>query len=141
MIGNRIARARAVAGMSMRALAEKVGVSANMIKKYEHNQSMPSSDKLIKLAQALDVRGDYFFRVAEAKLTSIEYRKRFATPKKLLRRIESDAINQFERWQELVDLYPQPPIPRFKTPPDCRQAFSRTMMSIAFPTSCVLSGS
>lgn len=61
MIGERLKRARTAAGLSMRGLAEQVGVSANMIKKYEHDESMPSSPVLIKLAQALKVRSEYFF--------------------------------------------------------------------------------
>ena len=47
MIGERIKRARAAAGLSMQALGEQVGISANMVKKYEHDQSMPSSGVLL----------------------------------------------------------------------------------------------
>ena len=53
MIGERIKRARAAAGLSMQALGKQVGVSANMIKKYEHNVSMPGSAVFIKLGKAL----------------------------------------------------------------------------------------
>ena len=61
MIGERIKRARAAAGLSMQALGKQVGVSANMIKKYEHNISMPGSAMFIKLGKALGVRTEYFF--------------------------------------------------------------------------------
>ncbi|WP_204800135.1 helix-turn-helix domain-containing protein, partial [Nitrosomonas nitrosa] len=56
MIGERLARARAAANLSMRALAVQAGVSANMIKKYEHDLSMPASPTLLKLSKALGVR-------------------------------------------------------------------------------------
>ncbi|MEY2345160.1 helix-turn-helix domain-containing protein [Proteus mirabilis] len=68
MIGERIKRARAAAGLSMQALGEQVGISANMVKKYEHDQSMPSSGVLLKLATALSVRTEYFFRPARVTL-------------------------------------------------------------------------
>ena len=60
MIGERLKRARAAAGLSMQALGEQAGVSANMIKKYEHDVSMPSSSMLLKLGKALGVRSEYF---------------------------------------------------------------------------------
>lgn len=55
----RIKLARKANGLSLRQLAEKVGVSGNMIAKYEKN-SMPSSDVLIKLSQALKINMNYF---------------------------------------------------------------------------------
>lgn len=55
----RIKLARKANGLSLRQLAEKVDVSGNMIAKYEKN-SMPSSDALIKLSQALKVSLHYF---------------------------------------------------------------------------------
>jgi transcriptional regulator with XRE-family HTH domain len=55
----RIKLARKANGLSLRQLAEKVGVSGNMIAKYEKN-SMPNSDILIKLSQALKVSLHYF---------------------------------------------------------------------------------
>ena len=58
MIGDRVKRARAAKGLSMDALGKLVGVSANMIKKYEHNKSTPSSKNLIKLARSWGVRSE-----------------------------------------------------------------------------------
>jgi Zn-dependent peptidase ImmA (M78 family)/DNA-binding XRE family transcriptional regulator len=114
MIGERIKRARAAAGLSMQALADQVGLSANMIKKYEHDKSMPSSPVLLKLASALSVRTEYFFRPATITLAEIEYRKKSSAPKKLLQRIEADVIDQAERWFELSQLWPNFPIPKFE---------------------------
>lgn len=116
MIGERLKRARAAAGLSMRALAEKADVSANMIKKYEHDQSMPGSRVLIALAKALNVRSEYFFRSVEVRLEGVEYRKRASTPAGLLKRIEADILDQAERWQELANLWPSFPVPSFEMP-------------------------
>lgn len=116
MIGDRLHRARAAAGLSMQALAERTGLSANAIKKYEHNLNMPTSGNLLKLARALNVRSEYFFRPVTVTLGPVEYRKRAATPQKLLARIQADVLDQAERWAELANLWPQFPIPSFRLP-------------------------
>lgn len=116
MIGERLKRARAAAGLSMRALAEQTGVSHNMIKKYEHDESMPGSAVLLKLGQALEVRAEYFFRPTKIKLANVEYRKAANTPKKVLDRIEADVLDQAERWQELANLWPDFPLKPFAMP-------------------------
>src|SRR5690625_5969947 len=86
MIGERIKRARGASGLSLRNLAEQVGVSHAMIKKYEDNQTMPSSDTLLRIAKTLNVRVEYFFRPASVTLDGIEYRKRADTPKRVDRK-------------------------------------------------------
>lgn len=118
MFAKRLQRARKAAGFSMSKLAEEVGVSANAIKKYEHGINMPSSSNLLKLASALNVRTEYFFRPVEVELQEIEYRKKSSLPKKLLNRLTADVMNQAERWSMLLDLYPDPdnPIPAFSLP-------------------------
>ena len=114
MIGERIKRARAASGLSMQALADQVGLSANMIKKYEHDKSMPSSPVLLKLASALSVRTEYFFRPTKVSLAGVEFRKKSSAPAKLLKRIEADVTDQAERWLELSQLWPNFPIPKFE---------------------------
>ena len=71
MIGERIKQARQASGLSQQALAEKVGVSAKAISKYERNLDTPSSDVLLRLGQALDVRLDYFFRTRNVTLRKL----------------------------------------------------------------------
>ena len=118
MFTQRLQRARKAAGLSMSKLAEEVGVSANAIKKYEHGINMPSSDNLLKMANVLNVRTEYFFRPVEVKLQEIEYRKKSNLPKKLLNRLTADVMNQAERWSMLLNLYPDTdnPIPTFSLP-------------------------
>lgn len=118
MFAERLERARKAAGLSMKALGSQIGLSANAIKKYEHGKAMPSSSNLLKLAKALDVRTEYFFRPATVKLEGVEYRKRASTSKKILARINADALDQAERWQELLEFYPDSvkPIPDFALP-------------------------
>lgn len=116
MIGERLKRARSAAGLSMEKLGKIAGVSATMIKKYEHDESMPSSPVLIKMAQALGVRTEFFFRPTTVELSAIEYRKRFNTPQRVLKKILADALDQAERWFELRNLWPEFPIPDFERP-------------------------
>lgn len=54
MIGERLTVARARKRMSMRDLGKIMGVSAQMILKYEHDKSMPGSRALLDACEALD---------------------------------------------------------------------------------------
>jgi Zn-dependent peptidase ImmA (M78 family)/DNA-binding XRE family transcriptional regulator len=116
MFGIRLQRARKAAGLSLRALGEKAGVSHAAIKKYEDDLSLPSSDVLIQLSRVLDVRTEYFFRPTLVTLEGIEYRKHHSLPKKQLSAITSEVMDQIERRIELEALFPRPPIRRFVTP-------------------------
>lgn len=118
MFAARLKQAREAAGFTMKELSEEVGVSANAIKKYEHGENMPSSGNLLKLARALGVRSEYFFRPLKVALENVEYRKHASTPKKLLNQINGDVMDQAERWIELLNLYPDSvkPVPTFKLP-------------------------
>ncbi len=48
-LGSRIKMARTAAGLSLRALAEKAGVSAMAISKYQNGKDIPRSGVLIRL--------------------------------------------------------------------------------------------
>ena len=77
-VGQRILRARSAAGLSLRELAEAVGVSHTAIANYEAGRDNPSSGTLLKLATALNVQLEYFFRPARVDLGQVVpvYRKR-----------------------------------------------------------------
>src|SRR3990172_8124728 len=116
MIGERINQARKAAGLSLRALAEKAGISAMAISKYETGKSTPSSGVLLSLSKALEVPVEYFLRTAKIKLHEPEYRKHRKLPRKLQTRIEGDVLEQVARFFELMDLLPSGPISRFRIP-------------------------
>ena len=82
MFGERLLRARKAAGLSLRDLAAEVNLSHAAIKKYEDGAAMPSSDVLLRLAKALGVRSEYFFRPLTPELEFVEFRKRSSLPKK-----------------------------------------------------------
>jgi Zn-dependent peptidase ImmA (M78 family)/DNA-binding XRE family transcriptional regulator len=113
MFNTRLHRARKAAGLSLRELGERVGVSHASIKKYEDGDAMPSSDVLLQLARALRVRTEYFFRPDAVALEGIEYRKRSSLPKKRLDAITHEVLDQIERRIELENLFPQSPVKSF----------------------------
>ncbi len=76
---------------------------------------MPSSDILIRLARALKVRSEYFFRPESVALEGIEYRKRSSLPKKRLDAITHEVIDQIERRIALENLFPKSPVKTFTT--------------------------
>ncbi len=116
MIGQRIQQARKASGLSLRALAEKAGITAMAISKYENNQSTPSSKVLLSLAGALGVRTEYFFRTSNVQLQEVEYRKHAKLPKKILDKIEGNVIEQIERFIELEEFLPNSPVEEFSLP-------------------------
>lgn len=122
MIGERIKQARQSAGLSLRALAEKAGVSAMAISKYERNEMTPGSDVLLRMAQTMNVRVEYFFRQADVHLEDVEFRKRASLTKADERRILADVQDRLERWQALDEIFPPSEEMRFSIP---RQVPSR----------------
>ena len=110
MIGQRLYRARKAAGLSLRDLGARVGLTHAAIKKYEDELATPRSITLLKLARALNVRTEYFFRPETVALDRIEYRKRSSLPKKRLEAIAHEVIDQIERRIELENLFPSPPV-------------------------------
>ncbi len=116
MIGERIQQARKASGLSLRALAAQAGITAMAISKYENNKSTPSSGVLLALAKALGVRTEYFFRHAMVELKEVEYRKHAKLPKKVLRQIEGDVLEQVERYLSLEEILPVSPVVAFKLP-------------------------
>lgn len=130
MLHIRLQQARKTAGLSLRELANRVGVSHSAIKKYEDGVTTPASDMLLKLSKALGVRVAYFFRPQAVMIDELEYRKHSALPKKRLHAITNLVIDQIERRIELESLFPNPPeafaalknLPAIKDMADLEQA-------------------
>ena len=78
IFAKRIKSARNLAGFSLRELSDRMEgvVSHNAIKKYEMGLMMPDSKVLLALANALNVKTDYFFRPYEVSIENIEFRKK-----------------------------------------------------------------
>ena len=116
MLAKRIERAGKTSSLSLRSLAENVGVSQTAINKYEKGLLTPNSTMLIKLAKALDVKVGYFFRTDTLDLKTFEYLRKSTLPIKKLQMIEGKVREQLERRLELESLFPYPPVPDFVLP-------------------------
>jgi Zn-dependent peptidase ImmA (M78 family)/DNA-binding XRE family transcriptional regulator len=123
MIGKRIQRARKAMGLSLRDLALQAGISHAMVKKYEDDKTMPSSDMLIKLSKALHTRTAYFFRQERFTLSSVQYRKHADMPEKQLTEISAKILDHIERRIELESLFPNSQVQLFSV----KNLFSKTI--------------
>ncbi|MGH2538246.1 MAG: helix-turn-helix domain-containing protein [Candidatus Promineifilaceae bacterium] len=95
-IGERLKLARAMRRLSQRGLAERAGVSAMAISKYENNEMMPGSDVLRQLAKALDVRMEFLLRPAP----EVEIRPVFRKHSRLGKKATGAVIAQIREWLE-----------------------------------------
>ena len=104
--GKRLAQARKMCGLSLRALSHKMRgiVSYAALHKYETGKAIPGSPVLIALAEALDQNIDFFFRPLTVSLEKIEFRKRSALGAKEEEAIRQQATDFFERYLELENI-------------------------------------
>ncbi len=105
-IGARIKQARLAAGLSLRELGERVELSQTAVAKYEQGQLTPSSGMLLKLARALNVRVEYFFRADTFELEQVEYRHHNQLPESGKHRMLALIREQLERQFALERLLP-----------------------------------
>lgn len=99
MIGERVKLARKARGWSLEELAQEAGgISRQAIHYYETDQDTPSSSVLMRLADALGVGVDYFFRPSTVKLGSPAYRAHCRLSQRERNRIESVALEEIERY-------------------------------------------
>lgn len=116
MLGERLKRARLMAGLSLRALGERVDLSQTAIQKYELGTLTPGSQALLKLAKGTGVKVEYFFRMANVALRHVEFRKKATLSKGAQDSLVGALTEQVERRAELVSFFPAPPTPVFTLP-------------------------
>lgn len=104
LVGNRLKLARYKSNLNMRALASKAHISAQSVSKYERGINMPSSDVMIRLAKALDVKVEYFFRQVSVGEIYPVYRKKKLLDKKKERVISGVIREWLERYLEVESL-------------------------------------
>lgn len=76
IFGNKIKSARLMKGLQQEELAHAIGVSKQMVSKYEKGISMPSSSHLFQLADAIGVNVDFFFSEPKVDLGAVNFRKK-----------------------------------------------------------------
>ncbi len=104
--GNRLRLARKMAGLSMEDLVKKSEgvVTKQAISKYEKGIMKPSIDVLIRLATALGVKPEYFYRHSKIELLRIQFRKRSKLPVKIIESLKQRTIDFLERYIELENI-------------------------------------
>ena len=75
IVSQKIRQGRVLNAMSLQELADLIGVSKQMISKYENGTSMPSSKTLIQFAKSLKVKLDYFFFFFSVELGDVNFCK------------------------------------------------------------------
>jgi Zn-dependent peptidase ImmA (M78 family) len=102
----RLAQARKMRGLSLRALADKMGgqISYNALHKYELGRMMPDSKVLVAVAEALDQDVDFFFREPTLELKGMQFRKASRLGAKEEEAIRERAVDFFERHREIEEL-------------------------------------
>jgi Zn-dependent peptidase ImmA (M78 family)/DNA-binding XRE family transcriptional regulator len=124
-MGERLKMARMKAGLSLRALAERVAVSPMAISKYERGKAIPGSAILVNLAQELGVKSEYFFRPLKANLSTPSYRRKKSLSVKSQKMILGEVQEWLERYLEVESiLFEEPPV--FHLP----EGFPRQISSI-----------
>jgi Zn-dependent peptidase ImmA (M78 family)/DNA-binding XRE family transcriptional regulator len=106
LFGLRLKSARKMAGLSMEELAQKMKktITKQAISKYEKGKMKPSSEILIKLSKALDVKPDYFLRMTNIELSELKFRKKSKLSKKIEDSLKQRTIDYLERYLELEEI-------------------------------------
>lgn len=115
-IGPRIKLARAKAQLTVRELGEKVGVSATAISKFERGEAAPRQSTLIRLARALSVGVEYFFREIRIEAVAPAYRKQAKIGARAQEAIEAEICDVVERNLTTEQLFPEDFFPKCSLP-------------------------
>ena len=105
--GGRLRMARKAKQLSMENLATQVGLSTMSISKYENNKMNPDSTVLLKLAEALGVKVEFFFRELELELTPIKKRSHSRLSKTDEQMVAANVLEYVERYFEAISYLPK----------------------------------
>lgn len=98
IIGQRIRNSRIHKGLSLQEVADNIGVSKQMINKYELGRSVPTSEKLIALSRLFNQKIDYFFRKPEVTIGEISFRKKSKFGTKKVNSLKEEIRIQIENY-------------------------------------------
>lgn len=98
IVGARIRNSRIQKGLSLQEVADRVGVSKQMVNKYEKGDTMPSSEKLIAFSKLFEQKIDYFFRKPEVQIGEINFRKKSKFSNKKINALKEEIRIQIENY-------------------------------------------
>jgi Zn-dependent peptidase ImmA (M78 family)/DNA-binding XRE family transcriptional regulator len=104
IVSQKIKNARVLNGLSQQELADMVGVTKQMISKYEKGESIPSSSNFLKLGKSLNVKVDYFFKPSKIELGILNFRKKSSFSNKKQASLEQHIKLNLENYLEIEDL-------------------------------------
>lgn len=104
IFSKRIKSGRKLRAFSQQKLADLVGVSKQMISKYEKGLSIPSSSLLIKLAKSLNLDLDYFFSPSLVELGPVNFRKKSRLSIKRLDAIKEEIKQKLSNYLEVENI-------------------------------------
>lgn len=104
MLGERIRQARLAAGLTMRELAGKVGVSASAISKYEKDIDTPRQSKLLAIGRALAIPVERLLLPQPVSLSIVEFRKRASLPDYKQEQIQARVRAELEPYIDFLEL-------------------------------------
>ena len=112
MIGNRLKLARAVSGLSLRGLSDRMDnfVTAQAIGKYERDESMPSSRVQIALADALHVSVNYLAGDPGMSLLSVDFRAKKVGSRSEDDRTRAMVLHMLERYLAIEEILGLPSV-------------------------------
>lgn len=82
IIAYRVKNARKLKGLTLQEVADELGVSKQMISKYENGKSIPNSTNLLKLSRLFNLKIDYFFNALRIEIGEVNFRKKSSFSKK-----------------------------------------------------------
>jgi len=106
IFGNRLKLARKMAGMSLQDLSDALinKVSKQALSKYETGLMNPTSEVLLAIAKALNIKPDYFLKEQQINLGNILFRKKTSLSKKDEDSIVEKARDYIERYVEIENI-------------------------------------
>ncbi len=104
IISQKIKNARILNGFSQQELADSIGVSKQMISKYEKGIAIPTSAIILKLGKYLKVQIDYFFKPTKIELGVLNFRKKSSFSNKKQESLEQLIKQNLENYIEIEDL-------------------------------------
>lgn len=106
IFSRRLRQARLMRGISLEKLAQSLAapVSKQAINKYEKGLMKPDSSVLIALANALDMKIDYFFRPFTVEVDKVEFRKKSGFTEKMASAVKEHVREELERYLEIEQI-------------------------------------
>ena len=107
MLGQRIRQARIAAGLTLRELAQQIGLSHTAIAKYESGKICPRPSVLVQIARTLNVKMEFFLQEQSICLTPADFSWTAKISKAKREAIEAQIKYILEKYLELEVCCPQ----------------------------------